>query len=77
MDRMTGRVALVTGAARGQGRAHAANLAAEGADVVPVDVPAGVVQPEDVSKMVAFLVSDDARYVTGVEYRVDAGFMIK
>ena len=35
------------------------------------------VQPEDVSKMVAFLVSDDARYVTGVEHRVDAGFMIK
>lgn len=40
-------------------------------------MPAEVVQPEDVSKMVAFLVSDDARYVTGVEHRVDAGFMIK
>ena len=35
---LEGRVALVTGAARGQGRAHAARLAAEGADVVAVDV---------------------------------------
>jgi SDR family mycofactocin-dependent oxidoreductase len=40
-------------------------------------MPVDVVQPEDVSKMVAFLVSDDARYVTGTEARVDAGFMIK
>ena len=40
-------------------------------------MPVDVVQPEDVSKMVAFLVSDDARYVTGTETRVDAGFMIK
>ncbi|NEM07115.1 mycofactocin-coupled SDR family oxidoreductase [Geodermatophilus normandii] len=36
--RVEGKVALVTGAARGQGRAHAVRLAAEGADVVVVDV---------------------------------------
>ncbi|MDT7710937.1 MAG: hypothetical protein QOG20_6544 [Pseudonocardiales bacterium] len=40
-------------------------------------MPVDVVQPEDVSKMIAFLVSDDARYVTGTEVRVDAGFMLK
>jgi SDR family mycofactocin-dependent oxidoreductase len=35
--RFEGRVALVTGAARGQGRAEALRLAAEGADVIAVD----------------------------------------
>jgi (+)-trans-carveol dehydrogenase len=33
-----GKVALVTGAARGQGRSHAVRLAAEGADVIAVDI---------------------------------------
>src|SRR5216110_1794700 len=36
--RVAGKVALVTGAARGQGRAHAVRLAEEGADVVVTDV---------------------------------------
>lgn len=40
-------------------------------------MPTDVVQPEDVSKLIAFLVSDDARFITGVEHRVDAGFMLK
>lgn len=40
MGRFDGRVALVTGAAKGQGRAHAVRLAEEGADVVLVDVAA-------------------------------------
>ena len=38
MGRMQGKVAFVTGAARGQGRSHALRLAEEGADVVAVDV---------------------------------------
>ena len=37
--RLEGRVAFITGAARGQGRAHAIALAREGADVVCLDVP--------------------------------------
>jgi SDR family mycofactocin-dependent oxidoreductase len=37
-DRFTGKVALVTGAARGQGRSHAVALAAEGADVIALDI---------------------------------------
>jgi SDR family mycofactocin-dependent oxidoreductase len=36
--RFVGQVALVTGAARGQGRAHAVRLAAEGADVIALDI---------------------------------------
>jgi len=36
---LTGKVALITGAARGQGRSHALALAAEGADIVAWDVP--------------------------------------
>lgn len=42
MGRMDGKVALVTGAARGQGRSHALTLAREGADVVIIDVPGPV-----------------------------------
>jgi NAD(P)-dependent dehydrogenase (short-subunit alcohol dehydrogenase family) len=38
VDRFEGRVALVTGAARGQGRSHAVSLAREGASIVAVDV---------------------------------------
>ena len=38
MGRVQGRVALITGAARGQGRSHAVRLAAEGANIVALDI---------------------------------------
>lgn len=38
--RVEGKVALITGAARGQGRAHAVALAREGANVIAVDIAA-------------------------------------
>ncbi|MFR9805109.1 mycofactocin-coupled SDR family oxidoreductase [Pseudonocardia sp. RS010] len=38
MGRLDGKVAFVTGAARGQGRSHAIELAREGADIIAVDV---------------------------------------
>lgn len=38
MTQFTGRTALVTGAARGQGRSHAIRLAQEGADIVALDI---------------------------------------
>jgi SDR family mycofactocin-dependent oxidoreductase len=36
--RLSGKVAFITGAARGQGRAHAVRMAAEGADIIAVDI---------------------------------------
>src|SRR6202035_1032659 len=36
--RLTDKVAFITGAARGQGRAHAVRMAREGADIVAVDI---------------------------------------
>lgn len=42
----------------------------------PVDTPYSpvpILQPEEISKTVLFLVSDDARYITGVQLPVDAG----
>ncbi|MCA2210919.1 mycofactocin-coupled SDR family oxidoreductase [Nocardia rosealba] len=38
MNRMQDRVALVTGAARGMGRAHCVRLAEEGADIIALDI---------------------------------------
>jgi len=38
VDRVRGKVALVTGAARGQGRSHAGTLAREGADIIAIDI---------------------------------------
>ena len=38
MGRVTGKVAFITGAARGQGRSHAVRLAEEGADIIAVDL---------------------------------------
>jgi SDR family mycofactocin-dependent oxidoreductase len=40
MGKLEGRVALVTGGARGQGRSHALAMAAEGADIVLADIAA-------------------------------------
>jgi SDR family mycofactocin-dependent oxidoreductase len=41
-DRVAGKVAFITGAARGQGRSHAVRLAEEGASIIAVDICADV-----------------------------------
>ena len=73
--RVAGKVALITGAARGQGRSHAVRLAREGADVIAVDVCAPVetvayepATPADLEET-AKLVEDAGRRV--VTARVD------
>lgn len=42
MQRLQGKVAFITGVARGQGRAHAIRLAREGADIAGVDLAAPI-----------------------------------
>ena len=42
MGRVEGKVALITGAARGQGRSHAVRLASEGANIVALDIAAQI-----------------------------------
>ncbi|GGD06679.1 hypothetical protein [Nocardioides daphniae] len=36
--RLEGKVAFITGAARGQGRNHAVRMAEQGADIIAVDI---------------------------------------
>ena len=55
--RLEGKVAFITGAARGQGRAHAVRMAEEGADVIAVDIcaqidsnPYPLATPEDLEE---------------------------
>jgi SDR family mycofactocin-dependent oxidoreductase len=42
MGQLEGKVAFITGAARGQGRSHALRLAGEGADIIAVDLCAQI-----------------------------------
>jgi SDR family mycofactocin-dependent oxidoreductase len=69
-QRLAGKVAFVTGAARGQGRAHAVRLAAEGADIIAVDICAGFSTiklvpstPEDLAETVRLVEQQDRRIV--------------
>lgn len=41
----------------------------------PMNIP--FVEPEDISAMVLFLLSDESRYVSGMQMRVDAGSYVK
>ena len=40
-------------------------------------MPIPFVDPIDISHLVAFLASDESRYMTGMNIRVDAGAMLK
>jgi SDR family mycofactocin-dependent oxidoreductase len=67
---LKGKVALITGAARGQGRAHAVRLAADGANVIAVDlceqidsVPYSLATPDDLAATVKLVEDTGARIV--------------
>jgi NAD(P)-dependent dehydrogenase (short-subunit alcohol dehydrogenase family) len=40
-------------------------------------LPIEILQPEDIANAVAWLVSDEAFYITGVAFPLDAGFSIR
>jgi (+)-trans-carveol dehydrogenase len=75
--RVEGKVAFITGAARGQGRSHAITLAREGADIIAVDicaqigsVPYPMATPEDLAQTVKEVEALDRRIVaTDVDVR--------
>jgi SDR family mycofactocin-dependent oxidoreductase len=49
----------------------------EGGPHLQNPMPVGLLEPEDISAAIAYLVSDAAKYVTGVTFPVDAGFCNK
>ena len=70
MGRLEGKVAFITGAARGQGRAHAVKMAQEGADVIAVDlcqqmdsVDYPMATPENLAETVTLVEDHDRRIV--------------
>jgi SDR family mycofactocin-dependent oxidoreductase len=75
--KLEGKVAFITGAARGQGRSHAITLAREGADIIAVDicaqigsVPYPMATPEDLAQTVKEVEALDRRIVaTDVDVR--------
>ena len=67
---LKGKVAFITGAARGQGRAHAVRLATDGADIIAVDlcdqiasVPYPLATPDDLAATVKLVEDTGARIV--------------
>ncbi|MFI5952784.1 mycofactocin-coupled SDR family oxidoreductase [Cryptosporangium sp. NPDC051539] len=78
--RLDGKVAFITGAARGQGRSHAVTLAAEGADIIAVDLCAPLesveyplATPEDLAETVRQVEALDRRIVARVADVRDTG----
>lgn len=73
MGRVAGKVAVISGAARGQGRSHARMLAAEGADIIAVDLCDDIAtneyplaRPEDLEETVRLVEKEGRRVVSAV-----------
>ena len=78
--RVAGKVAFITGAARGQGRAHAVRLAEEGADIIAIDicrdygdVPYPLASEADLAETATAVEALDRRIVATVADVRDAG----
>jgi NAD(P)-dependent dehydrogenase (short-subunit alcohol dehydrogenase family) len=59
--------------------AMAALVAAEDVAVTAMQnaLPIPVLMPEDIAGAVAFLVSDEAKFITGTAWPLDAGFAVR
>jgi SDR family mycofactocin-dependent oxidoreductase len=89
MGKLEGKVAFITGAARGQGRSHAVRLAQEGADIIAVDicqqidsVPYPLSTPDDLAETArqvealdrrVFAAQADTRNAAALQQAFDAG----
>jgi SDR family mycofactocin-dependent oxidoreductase len=80
VGRVEGKVAFITGAARGQGRSHAIRLAEEGADIIAVDlcrdmatIGYPLAQPEDLEETAGYVEKTGQRVVTAQADVRDAG----
>ena len=81
MGKLEGKVAFITGAARGQGRSHAIRLAQEGANIIAVDicqqidtVPYPMSTPDDLAETVKEVEALDRRIVARqADVRDEAG----
>src|SRR5690242_19525625 len=73
MGLLDGKLAFITGAARGQGRSHAVRFAQEGADIIAVDACRPVAAAsypmateEDLAETARLVEAQDRRIVTSV-----------
>ena len=72
MGKLDGKVAVVTGAARGQGRSHAVALAKAGADIIALDICADIenvqyplATPADLEETQQLVEKEDRRCIAG------------
>lgn len=70
--RVEGKVAFITGAARGQGRSHAVRLAEEGADIIAVDVCRRISTNEDIPASSPEDLAETVELVKGLNRRIVA-----
>ena len=68
--RLEGKVAFITGAARGQGRSHAVRLAEEGADIIAVDVCKQISSESQISSASPEDLAETADLVKGLNRRI-------
>ena len=68
--RVEGKVAFITGAARGQGRSHAVRLAEEGADIIAVDVCGPVSEDSQIAPATPDDLAQTADLVEGRNRRI-------